>query len=471
MTNNPISVFDLTIQDVNGPKYFSPDVVPTVVSDAYNAQVNNILTVYNDYIQGQVTDPTTGAVTPFQLSSSDPTTTQTVFSQLLAAKDALINLATNGLPLVGGGTGYLNQTMARSLNTLFQTLDLAGITDANANASPDTQLAALQNWLDLSTAGLGNVLAQAGQAGQSGRSIQAMIELEYIQAGNNLISNKLGGLESALGYTQQAVNILTTLQNIMNKVAPSNVASTLNNFLGTLNANGDANAYVQGYQSLGGAAYNSPIGAVPNGVTGTDVANFQMYSSYTGPLHALISALLQVANPPWTQGVDVDSGRGDSGAFNSLTGAMNPNASYLAGTLVANLYQVYYDMRYPTGSTINSRTGFPANTFSSPWQGIPTSPLGPFSPLSNLQNQAGYINDPTGRLDIWLVDNMGNAQKQGLFSNDMTTAQTSAESLNSAQSQQIQQTLFLFQEFYQSGSGMLTQINQIIQAMAQGSGQ
>lgn len=405
--------FNLQIQDVQGAKYFAPDVVPQTVTDAYNNQIQTFLSVYNNFITGQTT-----------LDSSNA---DTVFNKLLAAKNALIGYATNGIPLAGVGntasTGYLNRNMARALDTVFKTLDIAGITSTTTGTSAKQN--AVQNWFDLSTAGLGDYLSQAAQAGQTGRSIQAMIELEYIKAGNDLITRKLGGLESALSLTQSAVNLLTTIQNLHNKVAPNNAPSP--DFNSNPNAGNSGDQYVANFQNYGTSVYNNPIG-VNSTASPTDEANFQFLISGSpgtvppkaSPLLSLISSLLAVTFP---------NAGGVALAFNSSTGL--PNDPTLDGSLPASLYQVYHDM----------------------------------------QSHGGTNPTTHSRMTNWIVDNMGNPQLQGNYATNLTTAETSAQSLNDQQKQSVQQTLFLFQEFYQSGSGMLTQINQIIQAMAQGCGQ
>jgi hypothetical protein len=447
MTNSssPIdSAYDLTIQDV-GTAYFAPDTTPTAVSDAYNTQIQNLINAYNTYI----TDSQNGTTPDFS----------TLYSDIYSARQSLINMAQDGVALgatvasppgsslnVGvNGTGYLNQQMAQALNTLLQTLDIAGLNQSPSTISASQQQAAVGSWLDLSTAGLANYLSQASVAAQSGQSIQAMIDLEYVQAGNELISNQLGGLETALNYTQSAVNILTTLQNIMNAASTGTLTYTdlsgantyqLNPALpssrqpspgdpvgGALNTTNDidntgniGNDYVSNYQVAGASAFNSPLPVVSKATT-AQAEEFANLASATGPLYHLISELL----PQYGITTDV------ADTFGLTTGSI-PSA--LNGTLAGTLFQVYYDMNHGAGGNVNN----------------------------------------------WIMDHMGagsdyNLALQGDYSVNLTTAQTSAESLNSQQSQNVQQTLFLFQEFYQSGSGMLTQINQIIQAMAQQAGQ
>ena len=398
------SINDLTIVDV-GTKYFAPDTVPQQVSDAYNSNINALIDAYNTLVT--------------QGSSISPTDAAAQYDAIYTARKNLIQIASNGVSLLPSqGVGYLNQRMATALNTLLKTLDLSGINVSPVNLTDVQMQTAVGSWLDLSVAGLANYLSDASVAGKSGRSIQAMISLEYIQAGNDLITRQLGQLETALNYTQSAVKILTTLQNIHNAAStgvikygatsrfidPSSTSSSLilNSASGT--------TYVSSFQTRGASAFNQPLPVVAK-PTGAQITQFNSYASPSGPLYSLISSLL----PQYKITTNV--------AATFINGVV-PSA--LNGSLPGTLYQVYYDM----------------------------------------SNNAG------GSITNWITDHMGaapdyNLSLQGDYSVNLTTAQTAAESLNSQQSQNVQKTLFLFQEFYQSGSGMLTLLNQIIRSMAQ----
>lgn len=70
----------------------------------------------------------------------------------------------------------------------------------------------------------------------------------------------------------------------------------------------------------------------------------------------------------------------------------------------------------------------------------------------------------------WVLDNYTNpthAASAGKIENDLTTAMTAAQSLNDSQKEKVRQFLFIFQEYYQSASAILSKITQIISKMAQ----
>ena len=127
--------------------------------------------------------------------------------------------------------------MAENLSLLFKTFDVNGLGSLFAGGDSgyflDTaKVQALQGWWDLAPAGLANTINGALTAGASWESIQAMIELQYVQEGNNQISSTLGTLQSALNATDSAVQFLTKLQNLYNDVTPA-TAATISTNIGT----------------------------------------------------------------------------------------------------------------------------------------------------------------------------------------------------------------------------------------------
>jgi len=89
----------------------------------------------------------------------------------------------------------------------------------------------------------------------SAHSLQALIELVYMQAANDTLYNHLASLQSALGITNEAVKVLTALQNLHNQV---NVAA-LNNLNFNYNEQVGASAYAGQYQSAASAFFGKPI--------------------------------------------------------------------------------------------------------------------------------------------------------------------------------------------------------------------
>lgn len=89
----------------------------------------------------------------------------------------------------------------------------------------------------------------------SDHTLQAAIELVYVQVANDILVQQMGSLESALGITQNVSNILATIQNLHNDVQ---VAST-----GTFNFNYTSatslSAYEKAYTSAASAYFGGPV--------------------------------------------------------------------------------------------------------------------------------------------------------------------------------------------------------------------
>lgn len=497
------NAYDLTIQDV-GTRYFTPDATSPVIASAFNTEIGILVSAYNSYLENPAS---------VNLASA--------YNTLEGARQALISLASSGL-VVGYSyttvpptpiTAYLNRNMAESLNTLLQLFDVAGFNSVSPGDTTGEQTVAAQ-WFDLSVAGLGNYLSNAVSAGQTWQSVQAMVGLEYVKAANDLIYTQLGSLQTALNYTQSAVNLLTTLQNIMNAAStgPATYTQGGNNYfifsdgsnviLGNSDtafstttapvpneavSNGSytsASAFLSAYQAAGEQAFNNPLPVVAT-ATPTQISQFNALASSTGPLYQVISALLQQYGIASTYTVAT--------AFTNTGAPVSALYSTLNGTLVQSLDQVYSDMQYAKSQAYGAALYFLTQDPNSNQAQVIIQTYGSASGFASALGADFWITDNMGNVYFnpetpsYFAENPGaspfdvqagefdptysisdyNVGTQGNYSVDLTTAQTAAESLNSQQSQQVQQTLFLFQEFYQSGAGMLTQLNQIIQAMAQ----
>ncbi len=86
------------------------------------------------------------------------------------------------------------------------------------------------------------------------------------------------------------------------------------------------------------------------------------------------------------------------------------------------------------------------------------------SAMSAGQTMSGYKN--------WLLDNYGSrftstGIKAGQYQQNITFAITAGQSLNDSQKENVNNFLFVFQQYYQSATAMLQQITQLIQQIAQ----
>lgn len=98
----------------------------------------------------------------------------------------------------------------------------------------------------------------------SAHSLQAFIELVYVQTANNVLTSQMASLESSLSVTQGAMNTLTQLQNLHNLITVKS-ASTFNAALYST---------VSSYSKAASAFFGTPVrvsvsyAGVSGGVTG-----------------------------------------------------------------------------------------------------------------------------------------------------------------------------------------------------------
>jgi len=426
----------------------APDSTSEAVSNAYLAQIQVFADLYNQRLQ-------------------NPTQNFTIqdYDQAQQAYQALVALSQNGLVVAGQSSpNTLTFQMAENQSLLFKTFDVNGLgamfSGTNSTATDAQKIAALQGWWDLAPAGLANTINGALTAGADWESLQAMIELEYVQEGNNQISSALGGLQSALTATDSAVQFLTQLQNLYNDVTPGTAASISTNLgglqsiavqtstvvliaLGPLtqrinititistNAPYTGDTFVHQFIQSGDGVFSGPITVTAN----VSDANKATFTSMIGQLSQLITSVMQTAGFDAQDIAGVLANPGGTNAYVPSASPASITANY-SGSLSQELALVYNDMKNNAGGSLQTYI---------------------------IDSQMPVTNPTTG-----LPETSPNA---GNFGRNLSTAEVAAQSINTQQQQEVQQELYVFQEFYQSASGVLTSLTQIIQNMAQAAGQ
>lgn len=353
--------------------------------------------------------------------ATDPNAlTQADANSLASAISSLKSLAVSGLSVTRSDihgnlvttTRRLTADMARQVDLLVRSMDAAGV-----GSSPD--VVAIRRWQDLGVQGINLVVNRAGQAINNNRSIQAMIELEYVKTGNDVLAEQLTSLRTALSTTQMVAKTLTQLQNIRNLLAPETKSAFTLSGLPT----GDLSAAIEEYNQLASAAFGKPLDVVVN-YKGQNPQN--ILNQMTQIRQALSKELLILdqLTPPTI----------------SSTGQAVRDPNSLGGKIATVLedMQKFFD---PSGSG------------------------------SQVITQSG--------LEAWLIDNLNShlgtdpasaANAAGKIQTDIDAAIQAATNLNDQQKEQFQRYMFVFQEFYKSAASMLSTINQIIATMAQNAG-
>lgn len=150
------------------------------------------------------------------------------FDGLVAAMNGLRALAQYGLvqpnpdnPSGPQVTRYVTNEMAKNIDLLSRTLRAVGIVSDSAylgSLSSAQKITLVQTWQNLSSQGLSDIMESALVAAQHNASFQAMIELQYVQAGNEVLQKQLDDLDRALSATQAVTDLLSQLQVVHNYI-------------------------------------------------------------------------------------------------------------------------------------------------------------------------------------------------------------------------------------------------------------
>jgi len=238
--------------------------------------------------------------------------------------------------------------MVRSLDKLAVSLKAAHLLDPdvlNFTISPADALTRLNQWKDLATVNVSSILASMGSAITNNRTLQALIELEYVKLGNDLIGEQLDKLDQALTLTEQALDVLGQLQKLKNLLKPINqteeevrtqriATGHLWTFLGELDyqssaspspfqdpGNSGPKEFQSAYDQILNGLFKKPIGVTVE-VTADDVLAFQKGKTDLMAIRAQLLDIFEgVENPPPLLG-----------KIDTLLAEMNPETVNLPAT-------------------------------------------------------------------------------------------------------------------------------------------
>ncbi len=341
------------------------------------------------------------------------------------------NLTSQSPPSAGKSTyslSLMTMTMAQDYNSILQSLAAVGVNVSTAgNTIPSVSNAQVMQWRDLAVqvSAIADIVQGAELEGYGGsQSLQGLLETDYVQAGNEIISNNMAQLNSALNVTQNILNSLAQLQNIHNEVTTS--ASTFNG--PKTSAFDYASTYGQGspsgwagvYQQAASAFFNAPVTPV-------------IISTVAPGSPGYVSAYQQLV-----------SVRKSLSAELTQLSAITPTSTLSNST---SLYQTLKKVLSDLNTAFVTSTGTPIVSATSP--GAASAGFRKWM----LDNYSAY-NNPT-------------ATQAGQYQQDITFAITAGENLNDTQKETVRNFLFIFEEYYQSAAAALQAITQIIQQMAQ----
>jgi len=242
------------------------------------------------------------AYTSLQNLFSTNTPSQSDLDNFNTQVTALRSLFTSGMTdPTSQQTVYITSEMAQNLQTLFNTLNAVGV---NVSGLPPTSNGSLQP-IEMSPAQLTawqTVYLENGSLDPSNLfnsasltlaikdsqniNIQSLIELQYVENGNTLLSNQLQNLQTALAVTKTSLDNLADLQRLHNLIQVNDKTP----FSATFNYQLSAN-FPGAYQIQGSAYFNSPL--VPQLADSLYTSGYQGASAPTGT-DALSPALADI---------------------------------------------------------------------------------------------------------------------------------------------------------------------------------
>lgn len=122
------------------------------------------------------------------------------------------------------------------------------------------------------------------QSDLDAHSLQAMIELVYVQTANGVLADSMASLDNALTVTQKVMNTLTGLQNLHNYIsAPGKTPFNFNYKTGNVST----------YQKQASAYFNTPVSAVFTAPDGTIMnQNSPEFTQFTSDITTLQNNLI-----------------------------------------------------------------------------------------------------------------------------------------------------------------------------------
>lgn len=352
--------------------------------------------------------------------------------------------------------------MVGYMNDVFKSLQAAGIDVTNPNrsailaGSDADHITKLKTWTDLGGFGIADVLKSAS-AGNYTRSLQSMIELDYVKTANEVIFNNLSSMEQAITNTQSVLATLTTIQNISNQLTVVTPAGK----------------------------FTFPP------VTTADIPNSLAIPPST--TRTVVPGATFPGNPPITLPSTVYITQKGQNTLNDTSALLSPNNSSRYSNFIKEYKRyasAYFSQVFPTSTASTGMATTLVNAKNSLMsQVLLLEKLNPSVTRSTTNSLAANIyqvaldisasfanTDPVTGLRNWIIDSQNlrasdpNFKNTGQIQDRITAAITAGENLNDTQKQQVQNYMFLFQQFYKSANDILSSIHQIIQKMAEQAG-
>lgn len=448
---------------INLSEYLGWDVL-----NAYNTYVTQLKSIYDNRNSN-----------PDNTSSLTPADYDTVINDIQQLADLAQNgiTVTTGKDLQGNDQSFvsrINGDQGVTLDMIMRSLKAVGITPSSSTSIPDDEkVAALESWQSLGGYGVEAILQHAVQIlpkqsefvtsdglvvqQMPPRTLQSLVEIDYVKGANDIISSQLSSLEEAQQTTKSTLDTLTIVQNIANQIQASNKQP---NFVfppnvSILYSSAAAHEVADHIGLMNFAPIGHPNSSEAYDIWKSDIAhgtnNFippanDTFDQFDGSYFSHVYQL--TASAYFTQVFasalgDAESGRQLLTAKHSLSAellsleAQNPASNRnVSGTLANAVYVVIQDI----------------NKY-----------MGALSTTSSDQNLTFGVNR-------WIIDTQNLPPDQGGdvtdVENHISQALQIGENLNTTQTEDVKRYLYIFEEFYKSAASILQTMSQLIEKIS-----
>jgi len=320
--------------------------------------------------------------------------------------------------------------------------------------------------MSLSSTGLtAQDLIYLGVSGLSGRvenySLQSLVELIYVKEGNKLIAREMGRLDVALQAAQGSLDVLTEIQNLHNKIAVPSSMSFASTFPFRFNL--DNQSFVVPRWSI-----TSTIQVPVDYYVGVPLVLIQSYRLSTHVTTVFrdpgVLPPAFVVSGPTNHSFTINGRDSYRSAYNTLASAYYvPIDPVVLGNMSAIFgYMTQMEtQKQRLSNFMRSLSGLPSNLRAGA-----ESLRGRLSTV-----YASLPANSSSAFEKWVLDGnqlhgVAGVEKAGSIQKDINIAISAAQSLNSAQNQDVRKFTFQFQQFMQSAAAILTALNQIFRSMS-----
>lgn len=229
------------------------------LSDIATAYQNSLLSI-DAILHGTSSTPSAAPT----LTTNDATT---LSAHLTILRDLLVDGVTIPVdPAAPDGlqkTYYLTTEMADQLTILLRALQILGVTIPNSSSTPiSITLAQAQALQEVDSASLIlNPLFSFAATSENTKSIQSLVEMDYVRTANDILSEQLVALEQALSATKTTLDYLGNLQEIHNQIVINHSTSFASKFnmFASAGSYSSPSAFLSAYNRAASAFFSPPI--------------------------------------------------------------------------------------------------------------------------------------------------------------------------------------------------------------------